>query len=338
MTWRPWDQAWSDALYGERGFYSRPEGPAGHFRTAAHASGALLGRALADLAALAGCRTVVDVGAGRGELLTTIGMADPELALTGVETTGRPGALPARIAWSSAAPPRLTDTLLVGWELLDVVPCPVLEVDSGGALRQVLVDATGRERLGEPAADADLEWSRTWWPTAEPGDRVEVGRTRDTVWADLVGRLDSGLALAVDYGHDRSTRPSGGSLTGFRAGRQVRPAPDGSTDVTASVALDSLAAACSAVPGRSRATARCAQHEALRALGVSARRPDAALATTDAGDYLRALRSAGEGAELLDPGGLGGFGWVLHAVGDRGGTALARLTAEAADSTSGAPS
>ena len=36
-TWRTWEAAWRDALYGPVGFYRRPEGPAGHFRTAAHA-------------------------------------------------------------------------------------------------------------------------------------------------------------------------------------------------------------------------------------------------------------------------------------------------------------
>ena len=38
MAYLPWEQAWAEALYGPRGFYRRPEGPAGHFRTAAHAA------------------------------------------------------------------------------------------------------------------------------------------------------------------------------------------------------------------------------------------------------------------------------------------------------------
>ena len=35
--WCRWQQAAETALYGEEGFYRRPEGPAGHFRTSVHA-------------------------------------------------------------------------------------------------------------------------------------------------------------------------------------------------------------------------------------------------------------------------------------------------------------
>jgi hypothetical protein len=37
------------------------------------------------------------------------------------------------------------------------------------------------------------------------------------------------------------------------------------------------------------------------------------------------LSRAGEAAELLDPAGLGGFGWLLHPVGDRCAAALSHL-------------
>jgi hypothetical protein len=49
VTWLPWEAAWREALYGERGFYRRAEGPAGHFRTATHAAPAVLAAALARL-------------------------------------------------------------------------------------------------------------------------------------------------------------------------------------------------------------------------------------------------------------------------------------------------
>ncbi|MEU3502835.1 hypothetical protein ABZ726_19445, partial [Streptomyces hundungensis] len=35
---RGWRAAAEEALYGDGGFYLRPEGPAGHFRTSVHAS------------------------------------------------------------------------------------------------------------------------------------------------------------------------------------------------------------------------------------------------------------------------------------------------------------
>lgn len=321
---RPWLSAWADALYGSGGFYLRPEGPAGHFRTAAHAStSGLLASALATLARRCGCDTVVDVGAGRGELLTSLLAADPGLRLTGVDHAPRPADLPARIGWLPEAPDRMTATLLVGWELLDVVPCPVLEVDDDGLLREVLTRPDGTEVLGGPAAPQDGAWTRRWWPhDAAPGTRVEVGSTRDTAWSWLVGRLADGVALAVDYGHDADDRPPLGTLTGFRDGQQVAPRADGSTDVTAHVALDSLVDALHRRAGfggdgasADRLTTRTTQREALGLLGVSGRRPDLALASTDPARYLALLQSAGEAAELRDAGGLGGFGWVLTAVG-----------------------
>lgn len=324
MPFRPWQDVWRDALYGAGGFYARPEGPAGHFRTASHASSSgLLGAAIARLARGAGCDRVVDVGAGRGELLSAVAVADPGLALLGVDVVPRPAALPAGVAWDRLAPTSMSSTLLVGWELLDVVPCPVLEVDSDGDARVVEVDPAGAERLGGLVAPADLAWCERWWPAAGPGDRLEVGRTRDDTWADLVARVTGGLCLAVDYGHVAGSRPTGGTLTGYRRGRQVSPVPDGSCDVTAHVALDALAAA--AGEGGTVLT----QHDALGFLGVRPTGPDPVAATTDPMAWLTGLAESSEARELLDPGGLGGFGWVLHARGRRAAEYLTEWTSGA---------
>jgi SAM-dependent MidA family methyltransferase len=325
----PWAEAWHAALYGAGGFFRRPEGPAAHFRTAAHAArSGLLGQAIARLARSAGCTGVLDVGAGRGELLRAVHAADAALRCTGVDVVPRPAGLPPEIGWEAVAtaappltlPPADRPTLLVGWELLDVVPCRLLETDAAGVPRVVEVDRAGDERLGEPAGEEDLTWCARWWPlTGRPGQRVEVGSSRDRVWAGLVDALApvGGLALAVDYGHVRGTRPALGTLTGYRAGRQVQPRPDGATDITAHVALDAVAAAAPA--GR-----LLRQQVALRGLGVTGRRPSLEGAVTDPTGYLAALAAAGEAAELTDPGGLGGFGWVLHPVGDHAVTELAQ--------------
>ncbi len=141
----------------------------------------------------------------------------------------------------------------------------------------------------------------------EEGQRAEVGRTRDEAWAAATGRLTRGLAVAVDYAHSIGTRPFGGTLTGYRQGRQVAPVPDGSCDITAHVALDACAAAA---PGL-----LTTQRAALRALGVSGDRPARELAIADPPAYLRGLQAAGEAAELTDPAGLGSFGWLVCAVG-----------------------
>ena len=310
-------------LYGPGGFFVREAGgPAHHFRTSVHASPLFAGALLRLLervdAALRQPRVldIVDVGAGRGELLTTLHALLParladRARLTAVEVAPRPAELPPEIAWRRDVPQGIVG-LLVATEWLDNVPLDVADLDDAGRLRKVLVDpASGAEELGGLVDAADLFWLRRWWP--RPG-RVEIGWPRDTAWADAVHQMRRGWALAVDYGHLRAERPVHGTLTGYRAGRQVRPVPDGSCDVTAHVAIDAAAAAAG-TPYR-----MIRQRQALRALGVDGARPPRELARTDPAGYLRALAAAGAAAELTEPAGLGGHWWLLHSVGidDRG--------------------
>ncbi|ARF79786.1 SAM-dependent methyltransferase [Kitasatospora aureofaciens] len=319
MTWMRWAPAMERALYDpDGGFYRRPEGPAGHFRTSVHASprfARAVARLLLEVDEALGRPeelALVDIGAGRGELLTGVLAELPREVLArlrpyGVELARRPDGLPSTALWT-AEPPRGVTGLLFANEWLDNVPLDVGEVDGDGVLRYREVDtATGEERLGEPVSAADAAWAERWWPVAEPGEVVEFGGPRDAAWARAVAGLERGLAVAVDYGHTAGRRPPCGTFTGFRDGREVPPVPDGSCDVTAHVALDAIA-----VPGLH--SLWTTQREALRALGVSGGRPPLTLASTDPAAYLRALGGAGEGAELTDPAGLGGFGWVLQAV------------------------
>src|SRR5947208_2791006 len=97
-----------------------------------------------------------------------------------------------------------------------------------------------RRRLRPPGPAGPDRRGRRPGPAAR---RAEVGAPRDTAWAGAVRALARGVALAVDYGHLREDRPAFGTLTGFRNGRQVAPVPDGSCDLTAHVAIDSVAAA-----------------------------------------------------------------------------------------------
>lgn len=307
----PWKKAWDAALYGPGGFFRR-ESPVAHFRTSVHAS-PLFARAVVELTRRAGLDTVVDVGAGRGELLAEAHRVDPDLTLLGVEVAPRPPELPDAIAWTAALP-EMVEGVVVANEWLDNIPCHVVEVDPGGVPRVVHVDpATGRESLGSALHDRSVPaglatWCDRWWPLSTPGQRAEVGTTRDEAWADVVRRVRRGVALAVDYGHTASTRPPFGSLRSYRDGQEVDVLPDGSRDVTAAVAVDAVAAR---VDGR-----LLTQQEALRALGVSGKRPDLALATSRPQDYVRELSRAGEAAELTDPAGLGGFSWIVTTVGD----------------------
>jgi len=287
-----WQQAWTDALYGPEGFYLRPEGPAGHFRTAAHAAPRELAAALTRLARDLGATRVLDVGAGRGELATALTGAG--LQVWAVDLVDRPATLPAAVHWARGLPAlpdrAFAGALVVAWELLDVIPVTVLEIDENHEPAVVLVDPrTGREELGGRASVPDLAWADRWWPTdgLPEGARVEIGRARDRLWRALAGRAGRAGAvglLGVDYAHTRAGRPEPGSLTGFRGGRAVPPRPDGSSDLTAHVAIDAVADAAGAVVATTHLTS---QARALAGLGVEHR-------------------------ELLDPGGLGGFAWLQH--------------------------
>lgn len=308
MSPRPWRDAWWDALYGPDGFYRRDEGPAGHFTTSAHGPlGAVLAEAVALLADQAGVCRVVDLACGRGELLRHLHDQRPGLQLVGVDVVDRPGDLPGAVDWwrapgGSELPDGLRDldAVVLAHEWLDVVPCTIAEVDDDGALREVLVDDTGAEQLGDEIGAGDRAWADAWWPATTPGDRVEIGLSRDVAWRDLLSRNRSGVTLAVDYGHTRTERPSLGTLTAYREGQVVDAVPDGLRDLTAHVATDSLGA-----------DEVVTQREMLHRLGFSATAPEHALSATDPLGYVHALARASTVAALTDPRGLGGFHWAM---------------------------
>lgn len=340
------------ALYGPLGFYRR-ERPAAHFRTSVHTS-ALFATAVGRLAAEvdeaigAGQRMqVVDIGAGRGELLTCLADVLPaRVQLTGVDVVARPAGLPARVRWQRRVP-EVVRGLMLANEWLDNVPLDVVEVDAAGRARIVLVDPrTGDERLGAQVTGATAAWLERHWPldAAAPGVRAEVGGTRDAAWTRAVRRLQTGVAIAVDYHHRREARPVLGTLTGFRSGRMVAPIPDGSCDLTAHVALDSCAAAVAAAvavgapaaddgtaadtPTASVAAALSttvrSQRDVLQALGVRGELPRQEGAGVDPAGYLRQLAQSSEATALTATGGLGGFGWLAHARGVPMPSALTR--------------
>ena len=332
-----WRAAMESALYGRGGFFVQAaDGPANHFRTSAHASplfAAAMLRLIERVDTALGHPDrfeVVDVGAGRGELLgtmrsrllSTMPAMRERTRFTAVELAPRPEWLDPGVEWRRDIPDGIVG-LLVATEWLDNVPLDVAEVDADGRLRRVLTDpATGVETLNGGVDAGDAFWLARWWPGAcrtagpetpspslAPGERAEIGWPRDRAWSDAVSRVRRGCALAVDYGHLRNARPPFGTLTGFLGGRQVPPAADGSRDVTAHVAMDAVAAA----GGTPYALVH--QRRALTALGVDGRRPALDLARTDPVGYVRALSAASAAAELLEPAGLGGHWWLLHGIG-----------------------
>jgi SAM-dependent MidA family methyltransferase len=311
---KAWVEAWQDALYGPRGFYRSPAGPRAHFSTATHGpTGRVLAEALLRLADDRGLAHVVDIGAGRGELLEHLYAARPALRLTGLDVVARPEGLPAPVEWlvspgGAGLPEGLRDldrVLVLAHEWLDVVPCPVAEVDDEGRLRHRLVEPdTGTEEWGPLVAGVELAWAGHHWFTTTPGDRVEIGTTRDAAWQDLLARIGSGVAIAVDYGHTGGDRPAQGTLAAYKEGVVVAPVPDGTCDLTAHVAMDSL-----------DHDDLLDQRTLLRGLGVDGRVPPHELAQRDPQGYLRGLERASAAAALTDPGGFGGFLWAVKELG-----------------------
>lgn len=301
---RPWIDAWHEALYGPDGLYVRDE-PHAHFSTATSPGLVeVLASAVVELMRLDGLSRFVDIAGGGGELAAAVCGLAPDLHVTCVEVRSRPAHLDPSIEWvrspGGAALPdalrSLTGALVLAHEWLDNVPCTIAE-RVGSALQEVCVGTDGTESLAGPVDEAEAEWAQRWWPQ---GGRVEIGTARDDAWADLVSRLDDGLAVAVDYGHLRQARPQTGSLTAYRLGEVVVPVPDGSCDLTAHVAVDSL------VHDR-----LLTQRELIRELGLVPASPDRAMARTDPAGYLRALAHRSAVAAMSDPDGLGGFRWVL---------------------------
>jgi SAM-dependent MidA family methyltransferase len=317
------------ALYGPDGFYTSGTGAPGRdFRTSSTAS-PHFARALLRLAAHVDAAldfpdpfTLVEVAAAQGALLNALAAHAPEVApqlaprlrLVGVDLAPPPE---TAFEWHrDLNDVRLFTGLLVANEWLDNVPCDVVE-QAGAVAAYVEVDETGNERIGDRVGPADQDWLDTWWPLCDNGERAEVGIARDVAWRHAVGKLERGVAVCADYAHDLARREAGlfalGTLTGYREGRQVAPVPDGRTDVTAHVALDAVAAA--GVAAGATDSLLTDQRTALRALGVTGGRPDRELASRDPVAYLRALSGAGEEAELIAPGGLGDFGWLVQAFG-----------------------
>jgi SAM-dependent methyltransferase len=250
--------AWEETLTGDRSFYRGPDGdPYRHFATDIADSAEIL-PLIRELLAFAGnCDdgplTVVDVGSGAGGLLARLAMVGTNVRLIGVDLRPRPTGLDAAIEWITgdarvvAGEIRGIRGVVVAHEFLDDIPCAAVEADEDGRPRLIRVDPLSRRLVvGEPLEDpADLAWLDRWWPVTRPFMRAEIGRSRDAAWTMITGMLDSGAAHAIDYGHTRPERLAGtwdgGTLVGYREGRVVTPVVDGSCNLTAHVAIDSVA-------------------------------------------------------------------------------------------------
>lgn len=266
----PWSVAWRRSASGPDGFYRSVRGRAeDHFTTAVmehdHVAREVVAIATPTMHTLAstGVRlAVTDVGAADGTLLRQLMRVWPDelreiTDWRGIDLRDRPRDLDPAVTWIAgdimevAARIEAAPGLVVAHELLDDVPCDVVEPDDDGALRLVLVDpSSGHESIGYAPSDEIRQWCAAWWPRAEPAARIEVGLQRDAAWVAIRSLVTEGMAIAIDYGHvlpDRAAgRWDGGTLAGYLDRRSTRPVPDGSCNISAHVALDACAAAAPA--------------------------------------------------------------------------------------------
>lgn len=223
---------WIAAATGPAGFW-RDSSSRNHFQTstAFPECAEILIREIASLIPVSNC---IDLGSGDGALAARLAELRPEWQVHAVDLrevrapgvtswvdvwdvrTGRWTTGAVDELWSTLTGP----TVVIAHEFLDDLPCPV----------------------GPPQHAEHHDWCTQWWPHSEhPG----IGFTRDVAWADVISRLTprGGVAIAVDYGHVRATRPPSETLRGYRAGRACPVRWDGSVNITADVAMDAVAAA-----------------------------------------------------------------------------------------------
>jgi SAM-dependent MidA family methyltransferase len=245
-----WRARWSaDALY-------RNDTPYRHFDTFIRHSTELAAALSRQLSVQEDGRLeIFDLGAGDGALADHISAYMPTAVVHAVDLRPRPAQLSADVYWHTIdieqqPLPRLVPDaipILIAHEFLDDVPCDVVEVDDDGRCIWMNADDDGRLIPGDVVTDpATLDWMHRWWPPKRPGMRIEIGLSRDRLWSRLLRTWPNTIGIAVDYGHTLRERMvgtwDGGTLTGYRQGRQVPPQLDGRTNVTAHVAVDALAA------------------------------------------------------------------------------------------------
>lgn len=262
----PWEQGWEQAAFGPFGFY-RQQSPYDHFTTSVEQA-TLVNDLLPYLRASLdhGPVAIVDVGAGSG-LLTEQLLASLEqqerarVQAYCLDLRARPTSLSPDIHWiqgdireTISSIPR-GNCMLIAHEFLDDIPCAIVEADANTFPHLLAVNPQSQQAMLGPALTSDSDearWLREWWPVERPLMRAEVGKTRDHIWQQLTAVVATGFAIAIDYGHLRADRARGlmdaGTLSGYVNGQPCTPRADTTINLTAHVAMDSVAAASSGSP------------------------------------------------------------------------------------------
>lgn len=321
----PFDVFMEEALYGPGGFFSGDvlrSVKGGDFLTSPEVSplfGATLGEFVRrERERIGQPFRVVEVGAGSGSLLAPL-MEAGAFEAWAVEVSP-----PARHALGELLPPdRVVDDLaaigrgvVIANELLDNLPM-VIAVRRGDGWTEQLVANSGDELevIEAPARSEVVEWADRFSGPVGEGGLVEVQLQAAEWIRQVLGRLETGALVVIDYGataEELESRRVTGTLRTYRS-HHLGPDPlyaPGETDITADVnftALQAVAADAGATVEFHR------QDDFLADLGLrdvmsELRQEELALART--GDELARLqvRSRRTDAEaLVNPRGLGDF-------------------------------
>lgn len=261
---------------------------------------------------------VVEVGAGSGSLLR------PLLEATEVPAVAVDLSPAARSAMSASLPgvevradlPERIRGVVIANELLDNLPMALAQ-RVGGEWRErwVGIDGAGLEFVDAPVRPEVGEWLGRHAGAVPEGGWVEVQLAAAAWIGEVLGHLDAGSLVVIDYGgtsDDLLPRRSDGTLRTYQS-HHLGPHPldePGQTDITADVefsALMSVAVEAGAEVELGR------QDDFLAGLGLRKRLSELRTAELEAardGDHDRRLRlrtAKTEAETLLHPRGLGGF-------------------------------
>ena len=161
-----------------------------------------------------------------------------------------------------------------------------------------------------PAAPGAVELARRLAPEAVVGARIPI-QGQAVAWvADVLGRLEWGRLVVIDYGDSTASmarRPVDDWVRTYRDQHRGAPVLEdlGAQDVTCEVALDQLAQV--RAPDRVESQASFLRSHGLDHLVDEGRRIWSERAHIGDLAAVRARSRVGEAEALTDPGGLGGF-------------------------------
>lgn len=315
------DEFMREALYGENGFYTRPDGGhagrRGDFLTSPEV-GPLFGAVIANYLDAEWARigrpeqfTVVDAGAGPGTLARSILAAGPACAdaldYVAVEVSASQRERhPDGVTSLATMPTAPLDGVIIANELLDNLPFRLAVFDNGWREAYVAFDQSGApsEMLSAPFDPPPAQLLTS----AALGARVPLVEQAATFVEDARQLLRSGSLLIIDYGvpltAELAMRPWREWLRTYRGnerGDHYLTAP-GLQDITTDIPFDQLPEA-----DAMRTQAQFLQRWGIDDLVTEGKRVWEAQAAQPGLEAMRMRSRISEAEALLDPSGLGNF-------------------------------